>query len=357
MLALILTILKIIGIVILVILGLILLLLAAILFVPVRYRLNGAYQQEDGDGPKAVGQLKWLFGFLRARFQYGKDGMQYTVKILSFTLFSDQKRPKQKKAKSERASRKLTKKKRSQERKPEETKQATERSQTEENDQAAKEGQREEEQTQDRTIQEKIEDLVEEKLGSGPKEQQKNSGPQPQKRTQKEKAKGLFEKLRQMVDHFKAFPEKVKKGVSKAFATFKRTEHKLTKVSKFLKDPGLKRLIGKVLDDLKKLVKHIRPKEFQVSASFGADNPAVTGQVTAIVAAITGLFGLSGVEYRPDFENKTLVVRGLLRGKVRLIWLAIFAIRLLTDQDFKRIVLKKNTNTKNKGRETAASRA
>ena len=78
----ILSVLRIIGLVLLILLGIILFLLLLILFMPIVYRIRGEKQEEI----KAEAKVRWLFGLLRVSFVYPDPG-QLQVKVLCFTVY------------------------------------------------------------------------------------------------------------------------------------------------------------------------------------------------------------------------------------------------------------------------------
>ena len=75
-----LTILKIIGIVLLVILGIILFLLAVLLFVPVRYSVKGTVDNNI----TAEGKISWLCSTLRYDFTFQEQELNGEVRIFGF---------------------------------------------------------------------------------------------------------------------------------------------------------------------------------------------------------------------------------------------------------------------------------
>ena len=90
MTAVLLTILKIIGIVLLVILGIILFLLAVLLFVPVRYSVKGTVDNNI----TAEGKISWLCSIFRYDFTFQEQDLNGEVRIFGF-------RPKKKERVSE----------------------------------------------------------------------------------------------------------------------------------------------------------------------------------------------------------------------------------------------------------------
>jgi len=89
MLSIILTILKIIGLILVVILGILLLVIAAILWVPFRYRIV-ASKYED---MKANVKLSWLCRLIYITFGYDGGKPRFVIRIFGFALI-DSNRPK-----------------------------------------------------------------------------------------------------------------------------------------------------------------------------------------------------------------------------------------------------------------------
>jgi predicted RND superfamily exporter protein len=79
----ILSILKIIGIVLACIVGLVLLLVLLILLVPIRYRFSGDGMNAD---IQADGKASWLFGFLSASIRFAEKKLLYRVSVAGISL-------------------------------------------------------------------------------------------------------------------------------------------------------------------------------------------------------------------------------------------------------------------------------
>lgn len=307
MLALILAVLKVIGIVLLVILCLILLIVAAVLFVPLRYKITGDYR---GSPEKPTGEafVSWLFGFIRAKAQYGADGFHYFVKILPFTILSDTKKPKKKKRKT-----KKSRKKAASENAQEESSKTDAEAQTEEFDDREKI---------------KAEKTKREENGSSSETERKPSG-----------IRAIFDKLRNL-------PDKIRKKFRRFLAKLKGIGNKFSKIRKIFEDPAYLRLAKNLYAKVKRILHFLKPSKADIQVTYGSDDPSQTGTVTAIVAAACGFFGWQDVAFTPDFENEVLKAHVYLKGKLRLIHVLVIAIQVLTDADFRRIVLHKGEKNK-----------
>lgn len=90
-----LTILKVIGIILAVVLGLLLLIILAVLFVGISYRLEGAYSEEVS----VKARVAWLWRLIYVRFSYEKE-LDFVVRIFGIPIIT-KKRLDKKKAKKE----------------------------------------------------------------------------------------------------------------------------------------------------------------------------------------------------------------------------------------------------------------
>jgi hypothetical protein len=316
MLALILAILKIIGIVLLVILCLIILIVAAVLFVPLRYRITGDYRGSP-DKPQAETNVSWLFGFLGAGAFYRDGGFHYFVKILSFTLLSDEKKPEKSKKKRRRNSKSASRAEAFDDRN---AIQADKKKREEEKAAAA---------------------------GAAHREETSGEPERPGGADSGQKAgKKHFVALRKFCEKLRNLPEALRGFFSRIGEKKTEIGKKISSIKKILDDPAYMRLAGNLYGKIKRILSLLKPVRADVQIVYGADDPAATGQVTALVAAAAGIFGWQDVEFTPDFEKETLTAHVVLRGKLRLIHVLVIAVQVLTDKDFRRLVLHKDGSGK-----------
>lgn len=88
---------------------------------------------------------------------------------------------------------------------------------------------------------------------------------------------------------------------------------------------------------LAKLLKRIVPKKFQADGIIGLEDPAATGMVFAGLASLMPFCGDS-LNIRASFDEPAL--EGILnvKGRVHMIWIASFIVRLLLDKNIRRLV-------------------
>lgn len=266
-----LTVLKILGMVLLGILALVLFLLSVFLLVPVRYAVSGSV----GDSVKVSGKAGWLLSAIRYEFSLEDGEATGGVRIFGFLV--------RRKAKVTEAE--------LEEDAAEAELAATELG-TEDDARPAKEsGSTGQVQEQD--------DL------------QCNS---EQKKTgdDREKISRQFRKIRRSLQNAKSFAERI---------------HKL--FTDELNQYAVKKIWAQCLY----LLGHFRFRKMYTDLTFSLSDPAWTGQALGIFSMIP-LFYQYEVHLYPDFESDKLYVQGdfEIKGRIRLVHLVVVTIRLLLDQ-------------------------
>lgn len=279
MLSVILTILKILGIILLVILGLILALVLVILFVPIRYRSKGYVEKTDeGINDKILVKVSWLLHIVSVRFELdGKEG-KLVVKIFGkeLNLNSGAKKAKQDTAKTVNTN------------KP-----------------------REMSETYDSNVGsfEKVDNKLVEK------EQPVKAIEEKEPVKDKEK-KTFRQKLADALDKIKAICEKIKhiNHIKNAFLEYLRRDESKIAIRE------IKKIIFKAL-------RHILPQRFKADIWFGFDDPATTGNVLGILSIFYGIYR-DKINLNPNFQNQELKLRYELKGRIRIFTLLMAALKI-----------------------------
>lgn len=323
MLHVLLLILKITGIVIACILGLVILVVAAVLFVPVRYRADADYHGKF----KAHAKVSWL-GILRVLVSYDEEP-KIKAKALFFTIYSndekaekaskhkksDKKKSKQQEENifsvSDEEAKKLTEK----EEKPQ-IKMAEAVSDTKEDVQAVKES------VED--IRESTEELKE-KISE---ETSHNS-------------KGLFDKVKDkcfvIYTKIQEIIKLIKDTLKKVSGAADRLKEKVDSAKKFVTDEDNKALFHFLMEQLKALIKIIRPKKYRINAKVGFEDPATMGKVLAYVSI---LYGISGVDLslEPVFGEDVKEGSVFLKGSIQVFPVLVIALRVYRNEQFKKFI-------------------
>ena len=311
MLHVLLLILKITGIVIACILGLVILVVTAVLFVPVRYKVNADYH----DRFKAQAKVSWL-GILRLMISYDEE-LDIKAKAFFITVYnnndenskvSEQKKAKKKKEKkpeenifsaSDKDVEKLTEK----EEKPQ-IKMAEAVNETKEDVQNVKEAVSEDESgnIQNRSFFNKV----------------------------KDKCFVIYTKIKEII-------KLIRDTVKKISGAADRLKEKVSKAKEFVTDEDNRALFHFLVEQLKALIKVIKPKKYRINARIGFEDPATMGKVLAYVSI---LYGMSGVDLslEPVFGENVKEGSIVLKGNIRIFTVLVIALRVYRNEQFKKFI-------------------
>lgn len=311
MLHVLLLILKITGIVIACILGLVILVVTAVLFVPVRYRVNADYHGRF----KAHAKVSWL-GILRLLVSYDEE-LDIKAKALFITVYnnndenskaSEHKKAKKKKEKKPEenvfsASDKETEKFAEKEEKPQ-IKMAEAVNETKEDVQDVEETVSEDESgdTQKKSFFDKV----------------------------KDKCFVIYTKIKEII-------KLIKDTVKKVSGAADRLKEKVSKAKEFVTDEDNKALFHFLVEQLKALIKVIRPKKYRINARIGFEDPATMGKVLAYVSI---LYGMSGVDLslEPVFGENVKEGSIFLKGNICIFSVLLIALRVYRNEQFKKFI-------------------
>lgn len=301
-------ILKIIGIILAVILGILVLLICVVFFVPVSYQGSAKC---DGTIESLCGILKvtWLFRLIQVNAKYENGNLRYSVQIAWKKITGGKSLEKNEKKMEEEPGDKLSPSESVEYQKDEKVVQESEEVQcsveqkTEERT-SISERPEEEAETTDFPVEEPEEKLVEEE--------------------QQEKEKTSFiEKIRNKINGFKQklinLCDKIKCTIKNICDKLKVLLEKKDKVMQFIKDKNHIKAFLKLKKEVFKLLKRLRPKEFAVKAKYGFEDPSLTGKVLAVLSMLYP-FTEDHMEVIPDFENKILQGRLMVKGRIYVIY-------------------------------------
>ena len=288
--------LKILGITILSIIALVLLILALVLFVPVRYKLNGSYENE----PDAQAKITWLLHLISLKVAYTKEGLTKTLRILGIPIKKREKKPKKpKKPKKEKPQNRL----------PQE-------------EELTLEGFEEEKPVQTEEVPEQ-------------EAQKQYNGSS----AQEEEERGFFSKLKEFIqkicDWVMHFSDKIRRIGQKIRSAAQNAEYYLD----LLTDPKNQEILLYALSQVCKILKSISPKKWEINARFGFEEPDVTGKILAITSILYPFIG-GHVYLDPVYDEKIIQASGYAKGRIFLITVLIVAWKLYFNKDLKKVIRK-----------------
>ena len=320
MLHILLTILKVIGIIILVLISLVILIIAAILFVPIRYSIDAIYDRKVKNLDFKI-KITYLLHLISVKYIYKDDGL--SIKIFGIkTHFFD----KETKAMEEKIN-KETKmfEKMSSEIKDNMTEMPEVYEQLkkidEERDRLAENVNKTEENIENNNKDNDTEENTEENTEEFIKVEKQN----------------IFSRIY----------SKIKAIIKYRFIKFCDTIKKICKnvndLKEFISDDNTKEAFGFLKKEALILLKHIRPRRIKGYVHFGFDDPSYTGNLLGLIYMI--LRG-SPKEFRinPDFENKVFDGEIHAKGRVQCYLLLIIGIRLYKNDNLKLLLERRRTN-------------
>ena len=320
MTAVLLTILKIIGIVLLVILGIMLFLLAVLLFVPVRYSVKGTVDNNI----TAEGKISWLCSILRYDFTFQEQELNGEIRIFGF-------RPRKKERVSE-----------------EEVVVPEVKDEVEEVVSDLVSNTVEEDDSEGKISKSVIEsdsDKISPEEAAGRREQNPemdfHTGRQNRKSSGKNSRPSGKNIFMRMWDKIKSFMKKIKNffiGIQKRLTSFKEF---VVKVKEIVTDTKNQYAVRRLWEELLYLLKHFGFRKIHTELTFALADPALTGQVLGVLCMMPFLYQYD-FHIFPDFESESYYIRGSydVKGRIQLIFLLVTAIRLLADKDIRSFLKK-----------------
>ena len=365
-----LTILKVLGIILLSILGLLLIIILLFLFVPFVYKIRVKYV---GKQLEAEGEVSFLFRLIRARAAY-KDELSYEAKAAFFTLISSEKA-----GRDEEDGKEAHKESKAADVKTEDTSLKTAEAkegegvtstgitEPEEAEEAKVEtGRRQEAETQTPKS-----TIVERELEAEADSKQVNNQPESIKQEDSNIEDGTQEDCKQAVcgqvneenkAGKKAKSKKVKKQKSKKnkkklnifakieeikekieakWTAFKETflslNNKKEAVLKFINAEGTAAGIFYLLTQSKILIKMILPKEIKGWLRFGTGDVYTEGQYLTYLCFVYPLYA-GKFDIIPEWEEEVIEVDASFSGKIRMFAMLLIGLKLLFSKKVKALL-------------------
>ena len=283
-------ILKIIGIILLCLLGLLFVLLTVVLFVPVRYRIQGEVKEKE---TQIHIRASWLCHVISFLGDYVDGTFDYILKIFGVR--------KEFGGSDEETS-----------------------SEVEEQD----------DETVETEISTKAEEIPQE-TSEGVEEA--GEAGKPGKST--ERISGKKSKKRSFGSKISSKLKKIRETVKKIWDFIVHLPQKFDKIKEVVTDAGNKNALSLTWRELRYLLRHFKFRKIHTDLEFSAGDPALTGQILGGIAVIPAFYRYDMHIY-PDFASDTFYVRGTfdIKGRIRLIHLLCSVIRLLKEKDVRRVL-------------------
>lgn len=262
-----------------------------ILFVPVRYHLYG----EKHENIKAQARISWLSFVLCFRAYYDYDGLKYNLKTFGGTLINSDIKKEAVKDDIEDAAEDTAS----------DAAEITIEPDTNNSDTDTENGSKEEENKEIVHDQDfKIENP------------------------------GILNRIGRILDRFLAA---VKNRLEKIAKGYKSIKNKNERWKKFLRSSNTKKAWNMVKEIIIKLLNHIKPTKIKGQVTYGTGDPASTGTHLGYMS-IALPFYYDKIDITPDFYNKILDGEIYIRGRVRVINILSYALKILLNKYVRKAV-------------------
>lgn len=312
--AVLLLILKIIGIILLILLGLILLILAVVLFVPVRYQVSGSI----GEKTTARIAVTWLLHAVSWRAAYEEEGFSSQLWIFGIT----------------RKGKKPDDGEPGEDDREDDIEEPKERSAAEDtltDGEQKTAGTPADGEKETAGISVDGEQKTDGALAGG---QQKTAGILDDGPAVLGKQRGgLF---RRIWERIRAFFAGLVRKLRQFRAGIKEALKKIKDVRTFLTDERHREVLPLIFTELKYLLTHFKFRRIRTDLTFSMGDPALTGQVLGGLCVLPFLYRYQ-VQVYPDFEAENTYVTGTfdIKGRARGLHIAVSAVRLLGKKEFR----------------------
>lgn len=311
--AVLLLVLKIIGIILLILLGLILLILAVVLFVPVRYRVSGSV----GEKTTVRIAVTWLLHAVSWRAAYEEEGFSSQLRI--FGIVRRGKKPDD--AESGEDDREDGAEE------SEECSAADDIHAAQRADAPQADGEKETAGTPA--------DGEKETAGISADGEQRN--PKYGNTAARGKRRsGLLHLLRRIPERIRTFFSGLGRKLRQLRSGIKEALKKIRDVRTFLTDGRHREALPLILAELKYLLTHFKFRRIRTDLTFSMGDPALTGQVLGGLCVLPFLYRYQ-VQVYPDFEAENTYITGTfdIKGRARGLHVAVSAVRLLGKKEFR----------------------
>ena len=311
MLSIILTILKVAGYILLAILAILILAILLVLFVPIRYRAAGAKYEDFS----ANADVTWLFRFLHILFSFDnkleENKLSLIIKILWFTVYSNFEP--------------------SDETKDIEEKREELSVETEEITELLSE-QEEIPPIEDHIDQEQV-TAYEEAHAQQSVPEQEDSIPEASKESLKDRIRKKIPKKKPGPPLSEKIENKLEDLQKKAVKIQKKKEH----VLQIIENEKNQRWLRKTLIRLKKMLICFIPQFDRLYLHFGFKDPSTTGKTLGLLSLLYPSCE-DRMDIWPEFEKQVLEGDAAVKGHIRLIRIAAFAVPTLLNPTFFKLI-------------------
>lgn len=353
MISILLTILKIIGIILLVLLGVLLTAVLLVLFVPVRYGLHAHRDLQEEAPVVARVKVTWLLHLISVYFSY-PDAAYVRAKILGITVYRSDKEKKSGKKERSRTKGNTETKENTETKGNAETKESAEikesaetkgnaeikenteikgNTETKENTENKKEEQQENEQPKRAAAEQKEATAQKETAVQKETPELKEEAAQKDAEEEEEEKPAIKQFLLKLVEKLK----NIKYTIRQICDKIKHIVRNIRYYFHVIRSETFKRAFSLCKKQVFSLLKSILPKKIKGKLLIGTGDPASTGQVLAVYGMLYPLIG-DNIVITPDFEQQIIEGELQVKGRITVGRLLKVAIVVFFNKDIRRVI-------------------
>ncbi len=141
-----------------------------------------------------------------------------------------------------------------------------------------------------------------------------------------------LEPKKKLSDKVKAVKKKMEYTFSSICDKIKKIWKQIEEFKEFLLAEEQKLSLKKIKTHIFYLLKKIKPKKLKINAEFGLEDPSQTGMVLAGISVLYGFYG-EAIQITPSFEEKKYIADWYMKGHLRLIHVLRIAWRVFRDKE------------------------
>ncbi|MCR4902918.1 MAG: DUF2953 domain-containing protein [Butyrivibrio sp.] len=314
MLAVVLAILKILGLILLCMVGLVIVVLLLVLFVPVRYKLDAFFDKLDftkedidyKDIIKAAFSFSWLLHLINGGISF-PDKMYFYLRIAVFQVFPQ---------KESSGKTNLLEKQIEEENKNTDIHSSAGSLETQ-NSQNITESEKTEESEYSQNIEADFDESAEDNKNEDAENSENYRLNDNYTGEDSDNSEGLWEKLLEFVEKIKNKLNNLQNVFDNFKCTISRVYDKIDMVKKTIENDIFQRAFVKVKKHLIIILKVLLPRQIEADLTVGTGDPASTAQIMGGLGVLRG-FGIKKVYITPDFENTIVDGEIHIKGKITL---------------------------------------
>lgn len=346
MLHVILTILKLIGILIVVILGLLLLIILTVLFVPLRYKVKGKKYEEMSGAVK----ICWLFHIVSAYITYENEELVYKLKVFGFPIVNSLKDDTEEKEENKKREKSYKKRR----------KHTHTGDYIYDNIDITDDDNEDVIQIQSIKSLDKPDIITQTDVIAGA-ETQKDviaavdaktdvvAGANTSRKINHKKnrhnniIRKISSKIKLIFLKIKSIILKIRDTIigiyNKTINLKESITDKIKVFNETINTEENKKLLKFLISQIKIILKHIAPRKYKIFIKYGASEPDVTGKVISYVAIANAFFNIK-LNFLPVFDEEIFEGELYLRGRIRVFTMLIIAFRVYRNKQFKKMIKK-----------------